>query len=612
MDTNIQSREEAYLAKIAGENVEVPENPESRSEYWLKKIAENGAGGGGGGSMTVDSEMSSTSTNPVQNKVIKEYVDTSVLPETERAKIHEHANKNILDGIEVALTSQYMSQIMAAVYKAHEHGNKSVLDAIQVPLTGELNTKWNDAADDATSLKTRVSALEFLAMSATISGDDLTIENAIEAPLMEMSIYGSIKIDSDILDDSGEVIGQKVATMDNPVDFTGRTDPNGANPITITKNVGNNPSDISRGVLLYSTLYGIPIPKDASSTWQDKASYTYNGINYFADEAVVTSNDAYLIKRIQYREFTSKSGWKLDPRSASGPGMFKYGSVMDGWNATDVCVSTLPVISYSEYTNETQYGLAYRGGTLYLRVEGITTLDELDTWIKARTFKVAYPLSNPITISQESSTQFDYRDVGYIRNLMNFGLSGNYSTNTIKSYTKGYGNVFGVKYAVPPVSKWAAQPTKPTYTAEEVNAVTALRPKSTYGYIRKDLISIVNGAWATSKYTFTHDGYVTFDPNDYYDGEMYNGNQYTARRDEIRIDGVSIGIIGYSRISVSADDSLYVMNSLCTIPKTIYVHEGQTISAVQSFAATAETMAGSPLTMHIWDTEPGGSQGRTS
>lgn len=610
MDTSIQSREESYLAKIAGENVEVPENPESRSEYWLKKIAENGTSGGGGSSITVDSKMSDTSTNPTQNKVVKEYVDTSVLPAAERAKIHEHANKNILDGIEVALTSRYMSQIMTGVAKAHEHGNKSVLDAIQVPLTGELNTKWNNAADDTTSLKTRVSALESATMSATISGDDLTIENAIEAPLMEMSIYGSIKVDRDILDDSGEVIGQKVATMDEPVDFAGRHDANGTNPITITKNVGNNPSDISRGVLLYSTLYGISIPKDAASTWQNRASYTYNGINYFADEAVVTSNDAYLIKRIQYREFTSKSGWKLDPRSVSGPGMFTYGSVMDGWNTTDVCVSTLPIISYSEYTNETQYGLAYRGGTLYLRVEGITTLDELDTWIKARTFKVAYPLNNPITISQALSTQFDYRDVGYIRNLMDFGLSGNYSTNTIKSYTKGYSNVFGVKYAAASVSKWAAQPTKPTYTATEVNAVSALRPNSVYGYVRKDLISITNGAWSSIEYTFEHDGYVTFDPDNSYDGELFSGTAYTTRRDDIRIDGISIGNIGYSRISVSADDSLSIMKSFSSVPRTIYVHKGQKITALNLQKESGKDVAGYGLTMYVWDTEPGGSKGR--
>ena len=34
--------------------------------------------GGGGGSITLDSEMSDTSTNAVSNKVIKEYVDSFI------------------------------------------------------------------------------------------------------------------------------------------------------------------------------------------------------------------------------------------------------------------------------------------------------------------------------------------------------------------------------------------------------------------------------------------------------------------------------------------------------------------------------------------------------
>ncbi len=43
------------------------------------ELEENGTGGGGaGGSITVDDKMSDTSTNPVQNKVIKKYVDDSI------------------------------------------------------------------------------------------------------------------------------------------------------------------------------------------------------------------------------------------------------------------------------------------------------------------------------------------------------------------------------------------------------------------------------------------------------------------------------------------------------------------------------------------------------
>lgn len=43
---------------------------------WITKSVGTFTGGGGGGTGTVDTEMSDTSTNAVQNKVIKEYVDT--------------------------------------------------------------------------------------------------------------------------------------------------------------------------------------------------------------------------------------------------------------------------------------------------------------------------------------------------------------------------------------------------------------------------------------------------------------------------------------------------------------------------------------------------------
>lgn len=59
---------------------------DEKKTYYLKDITKlfdedfsgwelMGTGAGGGGSITLDSEMSDTSTNAVSNKVIKEYVD---------------------------------------------------------------------------------------------------------------------------------------------------------------------------------------------------------------------------------------------------------------------------------------------------------------------------------------------------------------------------------------------------------------------------------------------------------------------------------------------------------------------------------------------------------
>ena len=45
---NPESREESYLASIAGQDVTLPDEPLSRKEQYLAYIAENGGGGGGG------------------------------------------------------------------------------------------------------------------------------------------------------------------------------------------------------------------------------------------------------------------------------------------------------------------------------------------------------------------------------------------------------------------------------------------------------------------------------------------------------------------------------------------------------------------------------------
>ena len=44
-----ETREELYLAKIAGEDVVIPDKPITRTEQYLSAIVENGGGGGGGG-----------------------------------------------------------------------------------------------------------------------------------------------------------------------------------------------------------------------------------------------------------------------------------------------------------------------------------------------------------------------------------------------------------------------------------------------------------------------------------------------------------------------------------------------------------------------------------
>lgn len=66
----IVSRDEIYLnAILTGDTSNLP-IPISRVDKYLYQIAMKGIGGSGGTSITVDSELSSSSSNPVQNKII--------------------------------------------------------------------------------------------------------------------------------------------------------------------------------------------------------------------------------------------------------------------------------------------------------------------------------------------------------------------------------------------------------------------------------------------------------------------------------------------------------------------------------------------------------------
>ena len=67
----------------------------------LQEKYDNGELGGGGTSITVDSAMSSTSTNPVQNKVIKAYVDSKSV---DISADSDNAIQNKTDGIYVEKT----------------------------------------------------------------------------------------------------------------------------------------------------------------------------------------------------------------------------------------------------------------------------------------------------------------------------------------------------------------------------------------------------------------------------------------------------------------------------------------------------------------------------
>ena len=80
------SREETYLAKIAGQNVELPAAPIGRTEAYLDYIAKHGGGGGGGafwgaieGTLSDQTDLQNAlSARPTTNDMVA-YVNNAVL-----------------------------------------------------------------------------------------------------------------------------------------------------------------------------------------------------------------------------------------------------------------------------------------------------------------------------------------------------------------------------------------------------------------------------------------------------------------------------------------------------------------------------------------------------
>ena len=100
------------------------ETGEENKIQWITKSVGTFTGGGGGGTGTVDTEMSDTSTNAVQNKVIKEYVDkadenlTKVMP----TDINVDSNGNLIlehDGVEITGQKKLITPLIRKNYNVN-------------------------------------------------------------------------------------------------------------------------------------------------------------------------------------------------------------------------------------------------------------------------------------------------------------------------------------------------------------------------------------------------------------------------------------------------------------------------------------------------------------
>lgn len=70
---------DTWQNRVNGENVVFADDVNQIAQAVID-LEKNGGGGGGGGgvAITIDTEMSDTSRNPVENRVTKAYVDTAV------------------------------------------------------------------------------------------------------------------------------------------------------------------------------------------------------------------------------------------------------------------------------------------------------------------------------------------------------------------------------------------------------------------------------------------------------------------------------------------------------------------------------------------------------
>lgn len=128
--------------------------------------------------IVVDSSLSTTSTNSVQNRVITQALNTKVNKETDKGlstndftdeyknnidtlitNNHTHNNKSILDTINQTLINNWNG----AYTNSHTHSNKSVLDSITQASINEWNSKATSNSYNLASYK--VSGLTILRSS---------------------------------------------------------------------------------------------------------------------------------------------------------------------------------------------------------------------------------------------------------------------------------------------------------------------------------------------------------------------------------------------------------------------------------------------------------------
>lgn len=285
------SEEVAEVMSLSGEGVNlatiaevVQETGQSTDKVMSQKavtdaLAAIGSGGGSGGSVTVDSELSDTSTNPVQNKVIKKYIDDII------AQINYVAPAISVFSCSPSLSPYKLPATYTLFMITHKETN---VDNIVGKLTLKRGSTVLSSTIDPASTETTVAASDTVTLTQngvtyTLSGIDkkgATISKTITISAYYTSYIGASENDTvtDALIESLTDTNSSSLSGTRDVNFEGT-----AKYIWFisTKAI----SSIKSG--------GFEVPFT-----QINASYTYNGASYKCyrtAEQVVTTKNSFVI-----------------------------------------------------------------------------------------------------------------------------------------------------------------------------------------------------------------------------------------------------------------------------------------------------------------------------
>lgn len=165
-----------------------------------------GLEGGTGSNITVDSELSDTSENPVQNKVIKEVLDEKVdkidgkdLSTNDYTNIDKEKLSTIAEGAEVNVQSDWNeTDTTSDAYIKNKPtslpangGNADTVNGHSVESNVPSNAKFTDTVYDDTSLSNRVKTIEDNYLN---SEDKEELETAIETAKNSANSYTDSKV----------------------------------------------------------------------------------------------------------------------------------------------------------------------------------------------------------------------------------------------------------------------------------------------------------------------------------------------------------------------------------------------------------------------------------